>query len=344
MNHSTAHRSGRFILASVAMTLFAAPALGQATLGLEDVDKVAKVAAKQKDGWKSKLDLGATGAANSSSKVVGSADGATYQIGLVLQGEAKLKAGQHAWNNELKVQHAQTRTPVIDQFVKSSDVLDASSTWLYELEAISWMGPYVRLKVNTQVLEGYDVRPGEVNVVKTDVDGKQSTSITEDGAITDVTGFFEPLILTEGAGMFANPWEDKDFTLQGKLGAATQQIIAQDGYAVSGYDTDKNLLSLKQLESSSQAGAEVELAAKGMMTSEVSWKAKATFFFPVISTATTELAGLDALNSDLTGSVSVKLARWASLDYVLSIKRIPLVLDEWQVQHGILLSTAFSLL
>mgnify|MGYP002631908729 CR=1 FL=1 len=344
MNNSTARRTSRFILATLAVTMFAGAAYGQAIDGIADVDKAAKLAAKQQDGWKNKLDLGATGAASSSSKVVGAAEGATYQIGLVLQGEAKLKAGQHAWNNELKLQHAQTRTPVIDQFVKSADVLDASSTWLYALESIDWIGPYARLKLNTQVLEGYDVRSGAVNVAKTEVDGTVTNSITEDGDVTDVTGFFEPLILTEGAGLFANPWDDKAFTLQAKLGGAVQQIIVQDGYAVSGYDADQNLLSLKQLETSNQAGAEFELAAKGEMTSEVSWKAKATFFFPVISTATNDFDGLDALNSDLSGSVSVKLAKWASLDYVLSIKRIPLVLDEWQVQHGLLLSTAFSLL
>ena len=174
MTHLTTGRSGLLILATVAVTLFTVPAFGQAIDGIADVDKATKLAAKQKDGWKNKLDVGATGAANASSKVVGSVDGATYQIGLVLQAEAKLKAGQHAWNNELKLQHAQTRTPVIDQFVKSADVLDAASTWLYELESLRWVGPYVRLKLNTQVLEGYDVRPGEVNVAKTDVDGNET--------------------------------------------------------------------------------------------------------------------------------------------------------------------------
>ena len=233
------------ILAALVVTTLASPAFGQTIEGIQDVDKAAKLAAKQKDGWKNKLDVGATGASNSASNVVGSADGATYQIGIVLQGEAKLKAGQHAWNNELKLQHAQTRTPVIDQFVKSSDVLDLSSTWLYSLESIDWMGPYARFKLNTQVLEGYDVRSGDINVVKTELDGTEVKSVTADGDITDVTGFFEPLILTEGAGLFANPWEDKAFTLQAKVGAAMQQIIVQEGYAVSGYDADSN--TLKQI-------------------------------------------------------------------------------------------------
>ena len=332
------------LLAALVVTALASPAIGQTIDGIQDVDKAAKLAAKQKDGWTKKLDVGATGAANSSDNVVGSADGATYQIGVVLQGEAKLKAGQHAWNNELKLQHAQTRTPVIDQFVKSSDVLDFSSTWLYSLGSIDWMGPYARLKLNTQVLEGYDVRAGDINVVKTELDGTEAKSVTADGEITDVTGFFEPLILTEGAGLFANPWEDKEFTLQAKVGAAMQQIIVQDGYAVAGYDADTKTVKLKRLETSNQAGAELEVAAKGQMTTDVSWKTKATFFFPVVSNVDTDFEGLDALNSDLSGSVSVKLAKWASLDYVLSIKRVPLVLDEWQVQHGLLLSTAFSLL
>ncbi len=332
-------------LAALTLTLFAGYAMGQTIGGITDIEKASKAAKKaNKDGWKNKLDLGATGAANSSSNVVGAVDGGTYSIGLVLQGEAKLKSGQHGWNNELKVQHAQTRTPVLDRFVKSTDILDFTSTWLYSLSGTPWLGPYARLKLNTQVLEGYDTRAEKVSVVKTAIDGTKTTSDTPVGEITDLTGFFEPAILTEGAGIFAHPYEDKAFTLQAKLGFALQQIVARDGWAVSGYDGPSKTLSLKQLETSNQSGAELELVAKGQMTSEVSWGAKANFFFPVHSTAETKFEGMEALNSDLSGKVSVKLAKWASLDYVLNIKRIPLVLDEWQVQHGLLLSTAFNLL
>lgn len=311
---------------------------------LEEIKKKAEEVAKRTDGWKNKLDLGATGSANSSSNVVGSTDGATYQIGVVLLGEAKLKRGQHGWDNELKVQHAQTRTPVIDGFVKSADSLDAVSTYTFHVESTPWLGPYGRLKLNTQVLSGYDVRAEKISVVRTDLDGTTRTSETPVGESTNITGMFEPLVLTESAGLFMHPFEDKAFILHSKLGAAMQHIVVRDGYAVKGYDAPTTTLSLQQLETAHQAGAELELDVKGQLTEQVGWGAKANFFYPLYSTAETKFEGLDALNTDLSGKVSVKLARWASLDYVVSIKRIPLILDDWQVQHGLLLSTAFSLL
>jgi hypothetical protein len=40
----------------------------------------------------------------------------------------------------------------------------------------------------------------------------------------------------------------------------------------------------------------------------------------------------------------VRLTKWASLDYVVSAKKIPLVLDAWQVQNGLLLTVGFDLI
>ena len=40
----------------------------------------------------------------------------------------------------------------------------------------------------------------------------------------------------------------------------------------------------------------------------------------------------------------MKLAKWASLDYLLSAKRIPLILDKWQVQNNLLFTTGFDII
>ena len=56
------------------------------------------------------------------------------------------------------------------------------------------------------------------------------------------------------------------------------------------------------------------------------------------------LEGVELTNVEISGKLSVKLAAWASLDYVLSAKYLPLIIDEWQVQNGLLLNSSFNLL
>jgi hypothetical protein len=60
----------------------------------------------------------------------------------------------------------------------------------------------------------------------------------------------------------------------------------------------------------------------------------------------TAVAAMVCLVSALAVSMpaAVKLVKWASLDYVVNVKRLPMILDQWQVQHSVLLTAGFDLL
>ena len=307
----------------------------------------AKVAAKGKKTnkrHKTKMTLGATGSANSSSNVVGAVDGTTVQLGLVVQGSHTFNAGPHVVETEGKIQHAQSRTPALDAFVKSADVFELQSTWLYRAGDETKFGPFARARLATQLIGSVDVRPIAGSVKRTDVDGKESTQQVSAEEATPTTGAFEPLLVNQTVGVFANPLKGPKLKLKLKAGAGAQQIITQGGYTVTGYDADTATLSLKQLETSVQAGGEIEVQASGALSKTVAWTAKAKLFQPLYSNAQAKFSGLDALQTDVAGTVSVKLSSWAKLDYVVNVRRIPLVLDDWQVQHGLLLTTGFNLL
>ena len=330
----------KIVSLSLALTFLASPAAAKVV-----DDALAKKTLKdQKDGSSKKLTLGFTGSANSSSNVVGAIDGTTMQIGLLLQGEVKRYWGKHGWETEAKLQHAQTRTPVLDAFVKSADVLEVVSTWMYNVSEKPAAGPFARFKLATQLLGSVDIRPTKVTVKKTAIDGTVKTDIADPEIATPTTNAFEPLVMTQTAGLFANPITEKALTLKTKLGAGAQEIVTSGGYSVTGYDKDTATVSLKELETSVQMGAEFELNANGAMSETVGWTAKANFFMPVYSSATARFSGMDALQTDIGATISVKLSSWAKLDYALNIKRLPLVIDEWQIQHGLMLTTGFNLL
>ena len=56
------------------------------------------------------------------------------------------------------------------------------------------------------------------------------------------------------------------------------------------------------------------------------------------------LDGLEVSSVELGAKLSVKLADWASLDYVLSAKYLPQIVDEWQVANGVTVTIGYDLI
>lgn len=306
--------------------------------------------AEEPDGWTFRLEVGSNVSVSSASNVVGSVEGTTYQIGFLVNGEARLKAGQHEWNNTLALNHQQTKTPSIDPFVKTADNLELRSMYLYHLPSVPWLGPFARARLQTQVLSGYLIRGEQVDVT---VNGAVTREDVAPGTRVDLTSPFEPLLLRESTGFFARPWDSKAFRLTSTLGAGAQQVISQGGFAITdevdAADGNDKQITLSEIESTNQIGAELEAEATGAINEQVGYTLSANLLYPfVTSTDVTadgrKLEGAALMNIDLGAKLAVKLSKWASLDYVLSARRIPLVLDEWQVTNALLLSATFNVL
>jgi hypothetical protein len=348
------HRTA-LLAAAVALSIGganAAHAQAQSEIAPETLREqaLAKPSEERPDGWKLKLKVGGTASFNHSRNVVGAENGATVQLGLFLESGAHMKAGAHEWQTDVAIQHAQSLTPSIDSFVKTVDNADLTSLYLYRISPLPWLGPYGRFRLSTQLLDGYTVRTTRVEVQRTDRKDRTLAPVPVDAKERiDLTNPFEPLLLFESAGVFAHPIEKDAFTLKTKLGLALQHIVIQDGYTLAGEGTAADgttpLLQLRQLQGSSALGGELDLDLSGIIVPEVvNWKAKVNFYMPFHSTLPVAATGTEALNTVLAAGISVKLAKWASLDYVLNVKRIPLVLREWQVQNGVILTAGFDIL
>lgn len=313
--------------------------LRKATLG-KDAEK------KKPDGWSGGLKLGATFAFTHSSNFVGSTDGVNLQLGLLLDGFVELRSLRHTWNTSLLLQHAQTKTPSIDAFVKSQDNLNLTTLYTYAVKGIDWgLGPYAKASLQTAIFTGFLVEGADKDYEKLFRDGTTSGKFTQAGQDPlRMTGPFEPLVLTETAGVFADPIDKPELTIRLKLGVGAQHILVSDGFSLADDEATTDRVELKQLQDSHQGGAELDAQFTGALEdSAVTWKAGANFFLPFLSTVDGG-AGIDQTNMVFTAGLSLKLAKWASLDYVLTAKKVPSVSDEWQVQNGLLLTAGFNLL
>ena len=288
------------------------------------------------EGWQSKLSVGTTGSFSHASSVVGTTDGATLQVGLALDGAFSLRRGLHTWLNEVKLRHTQTRTPQIDGFVKSADAAEVATSWSWRLPKAPAMGPYLAAKVGTQLFEGQVVRPAPFDVRRIWRDGHVDDQHVVGNGRLVVSQPFEPLQINEGAGLAADIADGKFLNLETRFGAGVQHVVAADGFAVS--DNKKTpQLELEQFETSTQAGAEVEVRGKGAVSRHLAWNLKAGLLYPMVTTSQRKPVGFEAMTTEVSGTVSLKLSKRTSLDYILQVKRIPQVVDDWQIQNGLML-------
>ena len=358
-----AQSHGLAFAAGIALLATTAPAFAQTEVLKEEDTKtkaLTKTSTTVPDGWKvaAKLGLSAnlmTTNANAASAGAGQ-EGTSFQFGILLGADANLKVGQHGWENKLAFQHGQTKTPNVANFIKSVDNLELISTYFYRFQNPEWLGPFARARLQTQMFKGYVVRDTAVQVFRTDREGNTIGPVTRTAqAKIPLTNSFEPLVLRQSAGMFGRPWQGDDFKLDGKVGLGLQEILVGDAFVV---DSEADgVLNLKQLENSVNAGAELELNLQGVLVKDIlSWKASANFFLPVLTNAevavdaadpaagTKKANGFDYLNTDIQAGLSLKVAKGLSVDYQLLLRKVPLVVDGFQVQHGLVFSVGIDVL
>lgn len=333
-------------LALLALVGWFSPLVAQAAGPVVDdtLKDRALAAPAQPDGWKVTLNVGASGSFAHSHKVVGTEDGAYLQLGGVLGGNGTLFHGQHEWENLLDLKLGGSKTPQLDRFVKATDQVDFSSTYLYHLESPKWLGVYGRFRAGFQLLDGQQTSPTDVTVVRTSVNGDQQREQVGAQQAFGLTSAFEPLVLRETVGAFLTPYTAPELTLNAKLGVGAQHILTRRGYVVAD-DAATPELELRQLDNTHEGGAELSAAATGVLLKDVlDWRAKGDLFLPVLTTASDDLGVVDRLNAQLEAALSLKLAKWLSVDYVLAARRIPAVQSDWQVSNTLLLTAGFQLL
>ncbi len=352
---------GRLTFALALLTPLAASAQDPDYVSNEEAKKVLeeqKKAEEEKkaDGWRLSLQVGLNLSLSDSQGVPGIEDGTTYQVGGAIKGGAKLVSGQHEWRNSLDITHTRTSAPPLEEFIKSADDLTLKSMYLYHLPSIPWLGPFARFRLTTAMFPGELLlaadAPYQVDGA-TDADGNPILTTLPGRTALDLTSAFEPLLLRQSVGAFASPVANETINLTISLGGGAQEIITQGGQVVAD-NPETPFIEINSLRDSTQIGLEVEVSAEGALTETLTYALTLNTLTPFYSDPSTSAAdpetgetlegAIELTNVDIGAKVGVKLAKWASLDYVLSAKYLPLVVPDWQVTNSLLLNASFNLL
>jgi hypothetical protein len=295
----------------------------------------------QLDGWYLSAGIGSSISFTHNSNVVGNLDGANFQLGVLLNGRAQLHQGDHDWLTEARIQTTFSKTPNIEPFIKTADVFDLRTTYAYHIPTVPWLGPFARAGLSTQLFPGYTVQDKDLTVLKSRTDGTVQTQTSNAQEIIDLTDPFEPLQLRQLLGMFADAVTEPSLRLTFELGLGAQQVLTQDGFVLND-DSETDELELKQLEDFAQVGGELGMSMNAQVADNLTWAFRASALQPFYTSVDGGPTGIDATNVEISSKLSLRLASWASLDYVLEVRRVPLVVEDWQIQNGLLFTAGFN--
>ena len=322
---------------AVAFSLLSSgPALAAADPGLLPTEtEVVKEAKPQ--GWDPALVLGASISLSSNTNFVGQPDGSSFTGGLNLFGRLDYLQDVVDWRNTLKLNEVFTRTPVVDEFVKTVDQLFFESVLYLRYSEV--VGPFVSFKLETSILEGRDVRPSPVDY---SVDG---TVVETQVSSIKVTDPLQPLQLKEAVGAFFRPIQGKDIEVDIRLGFGASQTFADGARILADDAATATIVELVSLKDVIQAGAVLGVEVKGELEEgRVNYQARAEVMMPFVNDDASDRDVIELTNFDIGGKLGFKLFEWASLNYELKIMRLPQLVDAWQIQNNLLLTFSYTLI
>ncbi len=304
--------------------------------------------ASGKTGWYPKLTLGASLTFAHSDNVVGSQNGQTWNIGPVIDFNIDWYSGPHEWRNSVRVHEVFTRTPVIDEFVKTTDSFSIESVYLFHVPGVPWLGPFARMTMDTSLFPGTSVQPAPTTFRVKELDG--STADTNSDRL-DLTDPFAPTKLSQSVGVFASPIDTPEVKIEFRAGVGAREVFVQDGLALTDDGDTADVLEVTRLQDFVQLGGEVFMGMGGTVTTDTLGKDRPFIYaasiealFPFYSEPDNGKSGLDLTTLDVQGRIGVKLFSWMSLDYNLRVVREPLLIDELQIQNNLLLNFAYTLI
>ena len=316
------------------------------------VEEAVKAAVQRETGWYPKLRIGGSVALNYNKNVDGVTDGTALTFGVYLKGAIDGVYKNFEWQNKLDIEHQQTKTPNIDSFIKTADKLDFQTMALFRIPTVEWLGPFIKFRLQSSIFPGHYISDEDTTVryykSGTDIDEKtDEAKARPDRALkaqesVKLSDAFEPLLLSESAGLFINPYTSEMLTVTVKAGVAGQHLIAQNGYVAFDNDDDDEYYDVIQLLDTNSVGVEGELELSGVFVGYVNWSLAGSIYYPFAVDEDHGLDGADLIHATIEGKISVKLASWASLDYSLTVKRQPFVTTDWQINNTLLFNVGFD--
>jgi hypothetical protein len=331
-----------FILVGVAG--LCAPRIAQAQAQIVPSNGIKAAEKTDAEGWAPFLGITATLALADNSSVVGQVDGFSTLFGLGLTGGADYARDRHLVRTSLTINEGFARTPVIDEFVKTNDVLKLEGLYSYFLTQD--LGLYGRLGIVTDLFSATDIRATPTSWVET-VPGGMPIALTTNGFRQRLAGPFSPFTINEQVGGFAEAVRETWLDLSLRAGLGGRHTFA-DGVLVSSDDKATPAIELTELHDVHQLGFEVFGGGAGKLDGgKALYKAGLSVLLPLVNNDPDHRSAASLTRIGFDGSLTFNVYSWMGLVYNLKATRDPQLFsrgeEKVEVQNTLLLTFQLAL-
>ncbi len=270
---------------------------------------------------------------------LGIADGHYLELAGRLKTALHYTSGDHDWSTSLYLAEAYTMTPAIkNQLVKSEDVLQFETRYLYNLA--TFMGVFAHARLSTSIAKGIDIHDKEVEYELHDEDNKLIGP--EKHSSLKLTDAFFPIFLSENIGLFITPVSDPMFTWEARAAASFRQTFANQQKVLVEEKDEKFIV--RDLFTFYQIGPAVGSSISGKLFSDVmSFHAGIDAMWPAWqSPKKSDRTFVDSLIVEASAGIGYEFSSYASLNYEYATSRIPDILEKFQHQHIVNLNVHFN--
>ena len=240
------------------------------------------------------------------------------------------------WENEFSLSEGFSKDPSSSFFSKSSDELKMASEFRYEFWEKQRIGFYSKTSGNTSIL------PGVLNFDKSStlvIDGETSEEKISEIQMTSPFGMIQ---LTEILGGYWKFFKEENFELDFVLEAlVAKQSFLDNQKIIEEQTTD--LVKTKTLESFYQLGSGVLIHGKGSFYKEkIGYNLSAEFVSPWWQSKKSDKSFLNSMIINFSTQINFKLYESLKLSWELQAKKIPEILEEFQISHNLMFNFSYT--
>ena len=330
-----------FVVALCAGVFTSGVAWGQAKIVPKD--KIETAGDKDVEEWNPFLGVNASIALTSNQSVVGQVDGFSTLFGLGLSGGADYVKGPHLLRSTLSLNENFARTPVIDELVKTNDVIKLEGVYNYFVT--KHLGAFGRASISTSLFPADDVRGVETSWVEKNPDGAP-IPLEQNARRQRLADPFSPFSIEESAGVFADPLRKERLSLSLRFGLGGRHTFA-DGVLLVDDDKATAPVELTRLNNVHQFGVEAFAGAVGKTKDErAKYRAGLAILLPFVNNDDDDRSATALTRVGFEGELTFNVYKWMGLVYNLNVTRDPQIFskgdEKVQVQNNLLLSFQFT--
>lgn len=287
--------------------------------------------------WFRSLVLGAVGSWLQQKNVVGTNNQRTATGALFLDGQLAYNNANHSASALLQIEEGASQiTPQEGSplpLVKSQDRVRLDLLYTYFLRPR--IGPYVRAAAESQAFRTNVLVSEDTVVSRQFADGRVARQFVPANETYFVAEAWEPTVVREGLGLNMRVLNKRTLSLNWRVGVGVRQNRFGGAWVVAD-DPRTEAVEHLEVESFDQEGLESTIVASARLSGFLVYATDLELF--------SDFSTFDQPTIEWRNTVTLRLSRNLSINYLLNLERVPLVVDANQLEQSVLLRAAWAVL